>query len=215
MFSSMNRSFNLCAVSAFFFSFAVPTYANADECGNTHQVAQVARWFTGEFDNAQQVAADPQTPALTMSNCRVAVPDFAEPGARTVYLEQFVVGNPAPLRARLYVFRRSEDVGAVTVSVFRFVDQSGLLGMCGRPAHERVIEASNVAGPSCDLDVRRSGHTYAGDNAPEGCPTSFPGGKVVSEVSIRRNEVDSLDRIFDANGTPIAGTPIEFRRIDD
>jgi CpeT/CpcT family (DUF1001) len=199
---------------AVFSSVAVPTYANADECYTPPRVAQVARWFTGEFDNAQQVAADPQTPALTMSNCRVAVPDFAEPGARTVYLEQFIVGNPSPLRARLYVFQRSEDADAVTVSVLRFADQSAVLGLCNRPAHERVIEASNVVGPSCDLDVRRSGGAYAGDNAPLGCPTSFPGGKVVSEVSIRRNEVDSLDRIFDANGTPLAGTLIEFRRSD-
>ncbi len=210
----MNGSLSKCMVVALFFSVTVPTYANADECGNSQQVAQVARWFTGEFDNAQQVAAAPQTPALTMSNCLVAVPEFAEPGARTVYLEQFVVGNPSPLRARLYVFRRAEDTDAVTVSVLRFVDQSALLGLCDRPTHERVIEASNVVGPSCDLDVRRAGGAYAGDNDPEGCPTSFPGGKVVSEVSIRRNKVDSLDRIFDANGTQIAGTLIEFRRVD-
>ncbi|WP_414565748.1 MULTISPECIES: hypothetical protein [unclassified Anabaena] len=33
------------------------------------QVKEVAQWFTGFFDNAQQVASNPNVPLITMSNC--------------------------------------------------------------------------------------------------------------------------------------------------
>jgi hypothetical protein len=177
------------------------------------QVDQVAQWFTGEFDNSAQVAENPQVPAIHMSTCDVELLGATEEGVRTVYLEQFVAGSPIPLRVRLYTFRPAGD--RVRIAIQRFTNQGALLGMCSREPAERVIAASSVVPTTCNVDVQWSPATYAGSNAPTGCPASFPGGKVVSEIEIHGNGSDSLDRILDAAGNQLAGTLIEFRRIED
>ena len=84
--------------------------------------------------------------------------------------------------------------------------------MCDRTPSERTIEVDNIASFSCDFDLFWQPVLYTANNAPDGCPTSFPGGKVVSDVAIFSKGINSLDRIFNANGDLLFGTKIEFRR---
>ncbi|MEH2112482.1 hypothetical protein [Nostoc sp.] len=41
------------------------------------QVKQVTQWFTGLFDNSQQVTANPSVPPITLSSCSVELQQFS------------------------------------------------------------------------------------------------------------------------------------------
>ncbi|HEY9603730.1 MAG TPA: CpcT/CpeT family chromophore lyase [Allocoleopsis sp.] len=172
------------------------------------QVQQVADWFTGSFDNVQQVASNPSVPLITLSSCEVQLTGTNPTNeTQNVYLEQT---SSAFNRVRFYSF--SEGTSAVTLSVYSFVNNAPLSGLCNHPESERVVDISNIlTATSCNLELLWEPNRYIGNNAPTGCPTSS-GGKVISNVEVFGDRIDSLDRIFAANGTLIAGTPIEFRR---
>jgi hypothetical protein len=172
------------------------------------QVKEVAQWFTGFFDNTQQVAANPTTTPITMSNCSVQLDDgnlFSN--SQNVYLEQ---QSTVFERIRFYSF--SEGNSVVNLSIRSFLNSGILRGLCNQPEQQRIINISNIATTSCDLSLTWEQNRYIGTNAPNGCPTSS-GGKVVSNVTFFKNGVDSLDQIFAANGILIVNTPIEFRRV--
>lgn len=173
------------------------------------QVEQVAQWFTGSFDNAEQVASSPSVPFITMSNCEVQLVG-ANPVDETqnIYLEQ---RSTAFERVSFYSF--SQENSAVMLSVRSFVNQDLLSGICNRPEPERFVNTSNIVATSCDLEFIWQASRYIANNAPDGCPTRS-GGRVVSNVVIGDSRINALDQIFDARGNLIVGTPIEFRRIN-
>ncbi|GAA6621051.1 chromophore lyase CpcT/CpeT [Scytonema sp. NUACC26] len=173
------------------------------------QVKEVAQWFAGFFDNAQQVANNPTVPLITMSNCSVKLTD-GNPSANTqnIYLEQ---NSTAFERISFYSF--SEGNSGVNLSVRSFLNSDTLRGLCNQLEEQRIINTSNIATISCNLELQWEPNRYIGTNAPNGCPTST-GGKVVSNVTFFENGVNSLDQIFNANGNLIVNTPIEFRRIN-
>lgn len=173
------------------------------------QVDQVVDWFTGNFDNAQQVEESPFIPLVAMSNCTVDVEGFNEPDTQVVYLEQSQ--NSIPFRVRSYFF--SPDESGVELSIRSFADTSGVEGICNEPEAERTFNIENVLSESCELSLVQESNKYVGTNTPVGCPTSFPGGKVLSEVVIQANQINSLDQIFSANGTLLFGSRIEFERV--
>ncbi|NEN87457.1 MAG: PEP-CTERM sorting domain-containing protein [Okeania sp. SIO3H1] len=176
------------------------------------QVEQVSQWFTGLFDNTKQVADNPMIPQITMSNCPVKLigSDLME-NTETVYLEQTTGGFP--FRVRLYSFFSNND-SQVTISISRFLNETSLFGLCDRPESEQFINATNLDDFNCEVNLSFVSNTYVGTNDPEGCSTTFPGGKVVSDIVIQPNSIDSLDSIFDSNGNLLFGTPITFNRIE-
>ena len=181
------------------------------------QVNQVADFFTGLFDNRNQVLANPDVDILylTMANCSVNLTGSGNISAtRPIYLEQRIGGfeqtNPL-LRSRFYGFNRGNDV--VDLSIYRFVEEDLVLGLCNQPESEREIAIDNIINNSCDLSlIWQSESFYRADNTPVGCPTAN-GGKVISEVEISPDLVFSLDRFFAADGSFLFGTPIKFERI--
>lgn len=171
------------------------------------QVKQVAQWFTGFFDNAQQVANNPVIPSITMSNCSVKLSDNSLlPHTENLYLEQ---QSPIFERIRFYSF--SQRNYTINLSIRSFIDNEILTGLCNQPEQDRIININNISTTSCDISIQWEMNRYTGTNAPNGCPTSF-GGKVVSNVTFLNNGVNSLDQIFSPNGNLIVSTPIEFRR---
>lgn len=172
------------------------------------QVKEVAQWFTGFFDNAQQVASNPTAPLISMSNCSVQLDDNnSVTNTQNIYLEQ---KSNVFERIRFYSF--SEGNSVVNLSIRSFLNSDILSGLCNQPEQQRIINISNIATTSCDLSLTWEPNRYIGTNAPNGCPTST-GGKVVSNVTFLNNGVNSLDQIFTANGNLIVNTPIEFRRV--
>ncbi len=203
----------ICTISALFLSvtFTQESYAATITPPVSFQVQQVAQWFTGLFDNTKQVANNPIVPPITMLNCGVELigGNLIE-NTETVYLEQTTSGSP--FRVRLYSFFSNED-SQVTISISRFLDETSLLGLCARSQSEQVINATNIDAFSCEVNLSWFPNSYMGTNAPAGCPTTFPGGKVVSDVVIKPNLIDSLDQVFDGNGNLLFGTPIAFHRV--
>lgn len=171
------------------------------------QVKQVQAWFSGSFDNSQQVASNPRVPFISMSNCAVELVG-ANPEGETanVYVQQ-----ESTVFNRLRLYSISSDSSAVKLSIYSFLNPNLLQGLCDRPEQERSTNVSNLAATICDLSLVWEPTRYYGNNAPNGCRTST-GGKVVSEVAIWESAINSLDRIFDANGNLLVATPIEFRR---
>ncbi|MDJ0615577.1 MAG: chromophore lyase CpcT/CpeT [Calothrix sp. MO_192.B10] len=207
------KKFQACTLSLLLgstFALTQVSRAASNEPPLFIQVKQVTRWFVGKFDNAEQVANQPNVPLITMSNCAVRLEGKnISRHSRAVYLEQKT--NGVPFRVRFYSFSKGDR--GVKLSIRRFVDENKVLGICDRPIFQRVVNTDNIVTQSCEVEVIREARSYSGNNEPDGCPTSFPGGKVVSEVTIKRRSIDSLDRIIDADGNQRFGTEIEFRRI--
>ncbi|MDJ0798017.1 MAG: chromophore lyase CpcT/CpeT [Calothrix sp. MO_167.B12] len=208
------KKFQVCTLSLLLgstFALTQVSRAASNEPPLFIQVKQVTRWFVGKFDNAEQVANQPNVPLITMSNCMVRLEGKnISRHSRAVYLEQKT--NGVPFRVRFYSFSKGDK--GVKLSIRRFVDEDQVLGICDSPKSQRVVSMDNIVTQSCEVEVTREAQSYSGNNEPDGCPTTiFPGGKVVSEVTIKRRGTDSLDKFFDAEGNEKSGTEIEFRRI--
>ena len=174
------------------------------------QVQQVTDWFTGLFNNNQQVENNPMVPPVTMSNCTVdLVGGTFSDGEVAVYLEQTTGGFP--FRTRFYTFSPTQS--QVNLSVRSFVEPTNLLGLCNRSPSERVVNFANIIDQSCDLQLDWQPGVYVGTNQPQGCVTNS-GATVISEIAIAANTINSLDRIFDQNDNLLFATPIEFRRVE-
>ncbi|MFB2895425.1 CpcT/CpeT family chromophore lyase [Aerosakkonemataceae cyanobacterium BLCC-F50] len=191
----------------FLFGFLVPQQADAALIPSvSEQVAQVTQWFTGDFNNAEQVSQNPSVPLITLSTCQVQLLNSIEPnGTKSLYLEQ-----PALNRFRLYSFTPEND--AVNLSIRSFINPGSLKGICEQPLVNRVVSQNNLLNGVCNLMVFWEPNRYIGSNAPTGCPTST-GGKVVSDVTFGPDSIISLDRIFSSTGQLIVATPIQFLRV--
>lgn len=203
----MNK-LKVCTLTVLFSTLAFAQESHAATIVASTQVKQAAQWFTGFFDNAQQVASKPSVPFITTSNCQVELAD-ANPIDETenIYLEQ---RSSAFNRIRFYSFTKADS--GVKLSIRSFVNPNILSGICNNPQPERIINNSNVLETSCDLLLTLQNNRYIANNAPNGCPSSS-GGKVVSSLTLSNGVIDSLDQIFDATGNLIVSTPIEFRRV--
>ena len=203
----MNK-LKVCTLTVLFSTLAFTPESRAATIAPSTQVKQAAQWFTGFFNNAQQVASKPSVPFIATSNCKVELAN-ANPVDETenIYLEQ---RSSAFNRIRFYSF--SETDSGVKLSIRSFVNPNILSGICNNPQPERIINNSNILETSCDLLLMLQNNRYIANNAPNGCPSSS-GGKVVSSLTLGNGVIDSLDQIFDATGNLIVSTPIEFRRV--
>lgn len=175
---------------------------------SSEQVSEVTRWFTGRFDNTEQVSRDPSVPLIPLSTCSVQVDGASEPsGTQDLYLAQ-----PTLNRFRLYSFEPSNNV--VSLGIRSFLNVSSVSRICDSPLPERIVKSDNLATAVCNLELIRGEDRYTGSNAPTGCPTST-GGKVVSSITFQPNRTVSLDQIYNSRNQLIAGTPIEFQRVEE
>ncbi len=143
-----------------------------------------------------------------MSNCDVQL-DSSAPLDETqnIYLEQ---KSSAFERVRLYSFTKADS--AINLSIRSFLNPTTLNGICNNPQLTRIVNFSNLIPASCNLQLMLEFNRYTGTNAPTGCSTST-GGKVVSQVTIAENTIDSSDQIFDITGKLLINTPIQFQRL--
>ncbi len=198
-----------CTLAFLLTGFVFPQQSHAAEVKPlSTQIQEVVKWFTGKFDNTNQVASNPGTPYITLTNCQVQLNgSIGTDGTQNVYLEQNIAGFD---RVRFYSFALGS--GVIDLGIRSFINSSSLTGLCDRPVSERIISQNNLAAAVCSLDLTYEQNRYVGDNAPIGCPTST-GGKVVSNVSIEADTIESLDQIFSSSGQLLVNTPIKFQRI--
>lgn len=183
-----------------------PANAAENAISILEQVNEVAGWFTGKFNNAEQVNSNPSVPLLTLSTCPVELANSNEPsGTQNLYLEQ-----PEINRFRLYSFEPGNN--NVNLSIRSFLNAGSLMGICQKPLASRIVPQNNLSSFACTLMLFQQTNSYTGSNAPTGCPTQS-GGKVVSSVTFQPDSTLSLDQIFSSTGQLIVATPIEFRRV--
>ncbi len=204
---------NQLKVYALTFVLSGFTFINESKAANIApsvetQVNEVARWFTGNFDNSAQVANNPAVPLIDLSTCGVQLAGQNQAAnTQNIFLQQ---QSNAFERNSFYSFSQGNDV--VNLAVRSVINPDVLSGICNRPKSERIVNFNNFSPVSCDLKIIFEPNFYTGNNAPDGCPTSS-GGKVVSNVTIRENTIDALDQIFDAQGNLLVNTPIKYRRV--
>lgn len=208
-----SKIMNQLKVYALTFVLSGFTFINQSRAANIAppiemQVNQVARWFTGNFDNSLQVANNPAVPLIDLSTCGVQLAGVNQTAStQNIYLQQ---QSNAFERNSFYSFSEANDT--VNLGVRSVINPDILSGICTRPKSERIVNFNNLVSASCDLEIIFESNLYTGNNAPNGCATSS-GGKVVSNVMIRENSIDALDKIFDAQGNLLVNTPIKYRRV--
>jgi hypothetical protein len=58
------------------------------------RVNEVSQWFTGDFNNAAQVASNPSIPFVPLSTCAVQISGGSVPvGTQNLYLAQPTIGR--------------------------------------------------------------------------------------------------------------------------
>ncbi len=88
-------------------------------------------WFTGLFDNTEQVSREPDIPFLTMENC-VASPfgGIVSYDSQYVHLEQYI-GGASLLRTSGYEF--SPITSGVSLKVYSYLERDAAVGTCNDP----------------------------------------------------------------------------------
>jgi hypothetical protein len=172
------------------------------------RVNEVSRWFTGNFDNSDQVSRNPSIPLVPLSTCSVQLLGGSAPmGTQNLYLAQ-----PTLNRFRLYSFEPDSD--SINLGIRSFINIGSASGICNRPQIDRVVTSDSLAAAACNLELTQDNYSYIGNNAPIGCPTRT-GGRVVSNIVFQSDSSISLDLIYDSSNRLIFGTQIEFQRITE
>ena len=196
--------------TAFFTSLFFSSPAQAVSLTSIEQVDLVVEWFTGSFNNQQQVTQNPDVPFLTMTNCLASpVGNTPDTDSLYVHLEQYFGGTNL-LRSSAYQF--SPLNSGVNLQVYSYLERNDALGTC-LDSNPR-LNLTNLVSPSCDLTLTYEPELFFGTNSPLGCPSGFPvaGSRVVSTVTITANQVLALD-IFEPPDSPSFGTQIQFEQL--
>lgn len=111
------------------------------------QVNEVARWFTGNFDNSAQVANNPTVPLIDLSTCGVQLAGQNQAAnTQNIFLQQ---QSNAFERNSFYSFSQGNDL--VNLGVRSAINSDVLSGICNRPKSERIVNFNNLAPVSYDL----------------------------------------------------------------
>lgn len=197
-------------LTALFTSVIFSSQVQAATLSPGEQVDRVVSWFTGSFNNSQQASTEPEVPFITMENCAAnTFGGVVDLDSQYVHLEQYI-GGVSLLRSAGYEF--SPISSGVSLQVYSYSDRDAAIGTCDNANPN--INLSNLANPSCDLELAYEPERFFGTNSPTGCPSSFPapGSSVVSTVEITANEVNALDQFFLPDSS-VFGTEIEFQRV--
>jgi hypothetical protein len=187
---------------------------------NLEDLTQLAfEWLAGSFNSEEQSRRQPSYFAINLFGCEVDAPNV---GAKALYIEQAVLDNlGAPYRQRLYIVEPvadSEDNPIVTSSVFEFVNEDELIGLCSIPREDRPSFApADVAfKPGCEVYLEWRDDHFEGGTRGESCLSSLNDATyATSEVYIDANTIRSWDQGFDAQGVQVWGAtegPYEFLR---
>ncbi|MDQ3232794.1 MAG: chromophore lyase CpcT/CpeT [Pseudobdellovibrionaceae bacterium] len=188
-----------------------------DIVGEDASIEEAATWLTGTFNNNEQAAADNRFVSVTLKSCQVQLNGLeSQERGIALHVEQAVNYNiNRPYRVRLYWI--TEAGNNVESRVYRYTDESTLIGLCLKPGDERVIEAKLLATSDCSVFLGKENGFYSGGTPKKGCPSSFGGAtSTSSEVTLGPTRIDSWDRGFDAAGLQVWGSeagPYKFRRV--
>lgn len=186
------------------------------------QVEEVVSHLDGAMDTSEQANANPKAPNVRITSCKVKVENAAalnRPQAVFLYQEQALSQRlNQPYRQRFLGIAPSADKLSVESVAFRPPNPTAWIGLCDRPAAERVVPVSQIGKSNCSVFLQRQGNQYIGETKAGGCPIDYKGAvRITNRIVLHQAGMDTLDRGFDADGNQVWGAknyPYQFRWIN-
>ncbi len=173
-------------------------------------------WFTGEFDNFQQVwmeKRDSVKPDLMHEHIHsifapVQVPAF---GKHVFYVKQYMDSNPKKIyRQRLYSFGIDAAEKAIRLDIYSFPVDSLYYDAHLQPEKLRNLSPEQlITTPGCGVFWKRNGDHFIGYMKPKACNVvSKRTGKriyITDSLKLTRNEIWIRDEAEDEDGNYVFG----------
>jgi len=176
-------------------------------------VALLAQWLTGEFDNFQQYyeAKDTKAPVLYDRVHTVITPLSAPALGATVLLARESAVNAPDRVARLHVYSLAAGPAAtIEMRLYVFDEPDALVAALTGPGAPVALPLDHVkAVPGCEVTWRRDGMAFAGTMKPGACQIAWPpaGARGTRETTYRvtADELWFSERATDAAATAAVG----------
>lgn len=177
---------------------------NADRAEQTAD--RLALWLSGDYDSADQEAADFNYYGISLRMCRVSLPALGE---RVLYVEQALLSDlDRPYRQRLYRVLPVDDTTAVS-EVWQAVSpgrEAGLRGLCDDPDSFEFGAADFEQRDGCAVTLTWNGSSFVGSTTADACLSSLNGATyATAEVTLAPDLLTSWDRGYDSDDRQVWG----------
>lgn len=202
-----------------FAAFTSGTVAYADtSLALEQQVKEVVSHLDGAMDTSAQANTNPKAPNVRITSCKVKVEDAASTNRPQTFLYQEQALSQKlnqPYRQRFLRIAPSADGRSVESAVYKPPTPKAWIGLCSKPATERIVTFSDIGKSTCSVFLQRQGDKYVGETKAGGCPSDWKGAtRITNYIVLHQAGMDTLDRGFDAAGKQIwgaTGEPYQFR----
>ncbi|HIK13703.1 MAG TPA: chromophore lyase CpcT/CpeT [Leptolyngbyaceae cyanobacterium M33_DOE_097] len=197
---------------ALFFSH-VPALA---ELPLDQQAQEVVQRLTGKMDTTRQAASNPKVAKVQMTTCLLQQPE-ANQSRFLLYQEQALLEDLSkPYRQRFLEISPQPFSQTVRSRAFKPTNPTAFVNFCDRPLVQRVFSPQDLGEAVCSVFLKRVGEDYVGVTPVTGCPANVRGAvRITNQITLRKDEMDTWDRGFDAKGKQVWGAQSEayqFRR---
>jgi hypothetical protein len=172
---------------------------------NAADLDTLATWMTGSFSSRRQAAADSSYFDIRLEMVRIWKD---RKDGYWLYVEQAAAGNLGkPYRQRVYHLTALRE-GFYKSVVYAIPDPLRFAGEWQNEAPLALLSPDSLqARGGCDVVLQQSAPgEFAGGTVGRSCESSLRGAAfATSEVTIRRDRIESWDRGFDESGTQVWG----------
>ena len=176
-------------------------------------LAQLAQWLTGEFDNFQQFyeAKDTKAP-MPHGRVHTVITPLPAPaiGAQVLLARESALDEPERV-ANLHAYSLVAGApGTIELRLYAFDNQAALLAALKDPATPADLPLDRLKPmPGCEVTWRRDAEAFTGTMKPGACQVTWPstGARVTMENTYRvtADEFWFSERATDAAGKPVFG----------
>jgi len=177
-------------------------------------LARLAQWLTGEFDNFQQFyeAKDTKAP-MPHERIHTVITPLSAPavGTHVLLARESALNDPETVKTlHVYSLAQGPADGPISLRLYSVTDPSVLAGVLKdptKPVEVRTDQLKPMAG--CDVNWRREGDAFVGAMTPGACRTTWPktGGAVTVSNTYRltADEFWFAERLTDESGNVVFG----------
>ena len=176
--------------------------------GQERQVRQLANMMEGNYNSAQQAAADKEYFDIRLHIIRIW-PERPESGGIYLYVEQATASaQQRPYRQRVYHVRARQEDGKIESVVYELENPLRFTGQwkVDKPL-ATLTPDSLLVRQGCGVIMRKSGkNEFRGATVGQECLSSLRGAKYAqTDVTITPKQLISWDRGFDEKGGQVWG----------
>jgi len=180
------------------------------------QAKEVVQRLTGKMDTTQQAAVNPKVAKVQMTTCLLQQSNPSQ-NSFLLYQEQALLEDLSkPYRQRFLEISPQSLSKTVRSRAFKPTNPTAFVNFCDRRLAQRVLSPQDLGEAVCSVFLKRVGEDYVGVTPATGCPANVRGAvRITNQITLRKNEMDTWDRGFDANGKQVwgaQGEAYQFRR---